>query len=344
MGRAAGTSTPIRLLGGLGILLLAAGSASGQSKTGTAIAQFMGIEPSSRIVAMGNAGVAVYDGIQSVYYNPAALGAVQQTALEFTHGFWFAGIRYDYAAFAYPAGGWGTFFGSLTALNSGEIDVRTVAKPLGTGERYTVEDVALGIGYGREITGRFGAGVQVNYISETIWHSSLQTLTVSLGSAYRVSESGMTLGASLSNIGTRARYDGRDLAIQYDNDPTRHGDNSTLPGDQFTDEFPVPILFRVGMVFPRRTSPDSKLLFAVDAFHPSDNAEGMNVGWEWSWRDAFAIRAGYQNMFQEDSDVGLTAGFGIQAPFGTHRFQFDYAWANHLFLQETHRLSFILKM
>jgi len=243
-----------------------------------------------------------------------------------------------------PVGEWGTDFGSVTALNSGEIDVRTVAQPLGTGERYTVEDVALGFGYGRNITPRFGAGVQLNYLSETIWHSSLHTWTIGVGTSYRVTDGGVTLGASVSNLGTEARYDGRDLAIQYDNDPDRYGDNSALPAEQLTDEFPVPILFRVGMSFPRRLSPVSKLLVTVDAFHPSDNSESMSFGWEWYWKEAFALRAGYQNLFLEDSDVGLTAGLGIQAGLGRHRFHFDYAWANHLFLQETHRLTFVLRM
>ena len=59
----------------------------------------------------------------------------------------------------------------MTALNSGDIDVRTVDQPLGTGERYTVSNVALGLGYGRQITSRFAAGLQVNYVTERIWHT-----------------------------------------------------------------------------------------------------------------------------------------------------------------------------
>jgi hypothetical protein len=315
-----------------------------QSKTGTSVAQFIGIEPSARIAAIGNAGVALYDGIQAVYYNPAALGALERTTLQFTHGFWFAGIRYDYAAAAVSLGAGGTVFASVTSLNSGDIAVRTVEQPLGTGERYTVQDVAIGIGYGRNMTRRFGAGVQVNYVSETIWLASMQTLTFSIGTNYRLSNSGITLGASLSNFGTKGRFEGQALSIQFDNDPERHGDNSALPAEQFTGEFPVPILFRVGMSFPHHFSNRTKLLFNVDAFHPSDNTESMSVGWEVSWNDALALRVGYQNLFLEDSDVGPTAGVGIQAGIGARRFHFDYAWTSHLFLQDTHRLTFAMTL
>ncbi len=218
--------------------------------------------------------------------------------------------------------------------------MRTVDQPLGTGERYTVSDVALSLGYGREITSRFAAGIQVNYVNETIWHSSLNVFTLSVGTLYRVSEDGLRIGSSLSNLGTRSAFDGRDLAIQYDNDPSTNGDNSSLPGKRLTDEFPVPILFRVGLSLPRQLSPDSRVLFAVDAFHPSDNTESVSGGAEWSWKNTVALRAGYQSLFQEDSDVGLALGLGLRGDLGANAFQFDYAWADHSRLQETHRMTF----
>jgi hypothetical protein len=324
------------------LVLALAGAATAQTKTGTTIGQFVGIEPSARIAAMGNAGVAVYDGVQSVFYNPGALGSLDKIALQFTHSFWFADIRYDYVAAAIPEGNLGNFLFSVTSLNSGDIAVRTVTQPLGTGEFYDVSDLALGVGYGRQMSDRFEAGIQLNYIAEQIWHSKMSVITASFGTMYRLNDRGLTLGASLLNFGTKARFDGRDLAIQWDRDPSSYGDNSALPANQFTDDFPVPILFRVGLAYPRRLSDSSRLLLSADAFHPSDNTEGINLGWEWMWKDAFALRAGYQNVFQKDSELGLTAGVGLQGGLGPRHFLFDYAWAYHLHLQETHRLTFVL--
>jgi long-subunit fatty acid transport protein len=327
----------------LACLVLAwAGLAAAQTKTGTTIGQFVGIEPSARIAAMGNAGWAIYDGVQSVFYNPGALGSLDKIALQFTHGFWFADIRYDYVAAVIPEGNLGNFLFSVTSLNSGDIAVRTVTQPLGTGEFYDVTDLALGLGYGRQITDRFEAGLQFNYVAEQIWHSKMSAITVSLGTMYRLNDRGLTLGASLVNFGTKGRFDGRDLAIQWDRDPSAYGDNSALPAGQFTDDFPMPILFRVGMSYPRRLSDSSKLLLAVDAFHPSDNTEGFDLGWEWTWKEAFSLRAGYQDLYQKDSEFGLTAGLGLQGALGPRHFAFDYAWAYHLHLQETHRLTFVL--
>lgn len=317
-------------------------AAPAQSKTGTTIGQFANIEPSARVTGMGNAGAAMFEGIQSVYYNASSLGEIENPALFFTHSAWFADISYDFAALALPVQGWGTFYGSLTALNSGDIDVRTVERPLGTGERYSVNDLALGLGFGRRLTQRVSAGVQVNLLSETIYHSSFNVITISAGTNYKLTESGMRIGASLSNFGTQAQFGGRDLAIQYDGDPDRFGDNGSLPANQLTDEFPVPVQFRVGLAMPYVVNDASRFLFAVDAFHPNNNSESVSLGGEWSWKNTLALRAGYQRLFQEDSELGLTLGFGLQGIVMERGFALDYAWADHERLDETHRFSFVV--
>src|SRR5262249_37263676 len=161
--------------------------------------------------------------------------------------------------------------------------VRTVEQPQGTGEFFQVSDMALGLGYGLRVSDRFSAGLQASYVQETVWHTSASTLVLNLGTLYELSENGLHLGASHSNFGTDGRFSGRDLRIVYDNDPTLHGDNSALPGEQFTDHFPVPILFRVGAGLPYPLGKDSRLLLAVDAFHPSDNSESMSLGAEYTY-------------------------------------------------------------
>ena len=259
---------------------------------------------------MGNTGVALGNDLQSVFYNPAALGALERKSAQLSHSEWYGGVNYDYAAAAFPFKGLGTFLLSVTALTSGDILVRTVNAPLGTGEQYSVNDLALGLGFGRQITSRFAAGAQFNYASETIWNSSLHILTFNVGTVYKLTADGLKLGACVNNIGTRTSLDGRDLAILFDQDPDANGDNGTLPATQFTDDFPVPILFRVGVSYPRQLGPRSKIVLAMDAFHPSDNSESVSAGAEWLFRDTFALRAGYQQLFQTDSNVGVTLGVG----------------------------------
>ena len=324
-----------------GILVLVAGAqlVLAQSKVGTTVGQFLLIEPSARVTGMGNAGVTTYEEIEATYYNPAALGHFTSNGVQFTHSPWLAGITYDYLGGVLTLGDIGNLYGSVTALNSGDIDVRTVDQPLGTGEKYTVNDVAFGLGYGRQVSDRFSVGIQATYMQETIWHSSMSAFSVSVGTLYQISENGLRIGASISNWGTRAKFDGTDMRLLYDQNPSAYGDNSYIPAEYVTDAFPLPILFRVGIGLPVIIDSNNRLQFAVDAFHPSDNAESVSMGVEWMAFDAFALRGGYQNLFLPNSEVGLTLGAGVHYQFEDIKVFFDYAWADYGRLEKTQRLS-----
>jgi hypothetical protein len=323
----------------LGALALLVSPAHAQTKVGTTMAQFLKIEPSARIIAMGNAGVSLPGGIDAAWYNPAALASEEAITVLFSHGEWFADIGHDYVAGAFPMGRWGISSLTVTSLRSGDMDVRTVTQPLGTGERFSVASLAVGLGYALPITDRFSAGGRISYVQETIWNSAFQTVTFDFGTLYSVSDRGLRLGASLTNFGTQGRYDGRDLHFLYDNDPDINGDNSSLPGERFTDAFSLPVMFRVGVGYPVRLSQASILTLAADAFHPSDNAESMSLGAEYEFRDFVALRAGYQNLFLVDSEVGVTAGGGLHGDLSEYTYRIDYAWADHGRLGGTHRFS-----
>lgn len=310
-----------------------------QSKTGTSVGQVLLIEPSARLVGMGNAGATSYADIQSAYYNPAAIGLFTSHGVQFTHNTWIADIAYDYAAVGLTLGEVGNLYASVTALNSGEMDVRTVEQPMGTGERYTVSNLAFGLGYGRQISERFSVGVQVTYLRESIWHSSLSAFALNVGTLYRLSEDGLHIGASISNFGTRAKFDGTDLRVQFDQNINANGDNGNLPADLRTDDFPLPVMFRVGVGMPLRFGDDHRLTLAVDAFHPSDNTESISVGGEWTFMRTVSLRAGYQNLFQQDSETGLTLGAGVQYDADSYLLSFDYGWADYGRLNKTHRIT-----
>lgn len=310
-----------------------------QTKTGTTIGQFLLIEPSARTAGMGNAGVAMPIDAMSAYYNPAALGALQTINAEFTHNNWFAGITHDFFAASVKFSEASSAAISIASLNSGDIAVRTVAQPLGTGEQYSVTDYSLGIGYGQKITDKFSAGVQVTYFQETIWHSTLSAFALNFGTLYQITADGLQLGASISNFGARAQYNGDDLRIAYDFDPTRHGDNSTLPGELLTEKFSLPVVFRVGFAYPIVFNDNNLINLAVDAFHPSDNSESMSFGGEYIFMKSFALRGGYQHLFETDSEVGLTLGAGIMWDVANYVLHVNYGWAEHKRLGEIQRLT-----
>lgn len=322
-------------------LVMFTGVAQAQSKVGTSFGAFTLIEPDARLAAMGNAGAAAGDGLAGAFHNAAAVALLEKRAFEFVHVNWFAGIRHDWIAYAHPLGGAGTIYGTFTSLNSGKMTVRTVNQPLGTGEEFTVSDQAVTLGFAHKFSLRFAAAVQANYVQETVFHTSAGTITFSAGTLYRLSADGLRIGASLSHFGTRAEYSGSDLAILYDNVGGQNGDNPALPGSRDTDPFSVPLTFRAGLAQPFSfASGDAKLLLAVDALHPSDNSESVSFGSELTFRDSFAVRLGWQGLFLEDTEVGLTGGAGFKSSLDNLRYHVDYAWADQGRLEDTHRFSF----
>jgi long-subunit fatty acid transport protein len=318
--------------------LFAMSVAAAQTNVATTIGQFLLIEPSARISAMGNAGSTFTDEPMAAYYNPASLGNLPTASAQFTHAPWLGGITYNYALATVPMGTSALML-SVTSLRSGDIAVRTVQQPLGTGEYYTVSNISFGLGYGLRVTDRIAAGVQVSYLQETIWHSSVSAMAVNLGTQYRLTDGGVTIGASLSNFGTRDQYRGRDLRVRYDLDPETYGGNSALPAELYTDPYGLPILFRVGLSLPVSVAEDHRLLFVLDAQHPNNNTESISFGGEYTYAGLFAVRAGYQNLFEQDSEVGLTAGAGLLVEALGSDLRMDYAWTEFGRLGHVQRIT-----
>ena len=314
-----------------------------QNKTGTTIGQFLKIDPSARASAMANASTSLYVEASSLYYNSASLGRLTNVDIQFTYNQWLADITYDYAVIAVPITNLGTFALQLTSLNSGEIDVRTVEFPKGTGERYSVTNFALGLGFGLMLTDRVSVGLQVSYIQETICHSSLSTFGLNFGVQYQVEENGLTVGASILNFGPRAGYDGRDLYINYDFNSDKYGDNDLLPAELRTDAYSLPTSFRVGVSYPLIINEDNKVTFAMDAFHPNDNTESISIGSEWQFLNSFSVRGGYRDLFIPDSEAGLVLGAGVRVNvLESYNLRFDYAWADYGRLEQAHRFTISL--
>jgi len=318
-------------------IALAAQDAHAQTKTGTTVGQFLLIEPSARVAGMGNAGVTTAGEPIAAYFNPGAMGRLPQSGIQVTHSRWLADIKYNFGIAAIRIGA-NTVMLAVTTLDSGDIAVRTVDQPLGTGELYNVSDLAIGLGFGRTITDRFSAGVVVKFVRERIWNSSLSNAALDFGVMYQLPFNAY-IGASLSNFGARSAFDGRDLRIRFDADTDEFGDNSNLPAALETEAFGLPVFFRVGVGYPIEVSPNSSLLLVADAFHPSDNTESISFGAEWTFMDIFSARAGYQNLFLQDSNVGLTLGAGIDASFSGFGVEFDYAWNDYDMLGNTQRFT-----
>lgn len=314
------------------------------SKVGTTAAPFLSIEVGARAIGMGGAFVAVANDISSLYWNPAGLARVNRGEATFSHTDWILDVNYDYAAVGLSLGSFGALGLSFSALTMGEMEVRTLLYPEGTGEKFAASDFAIGTSYARNLTDRFSIGFSAKYIHQSLWHMSASSFALDIGTLFTTQFNGLRVGMSISNFGNKMQLEGSDTQVPIDVDPAKYGNNNKIVGNLRTDRWSLPLLFRFGVAMDVIKTYHQRLTLAVDAMHPNDNSEYLNLGTEYALNENVFLRAGYKNLYMNDSEEGLTAGIGLAYKlFGNVKLKIDYAYADFGVLENVQRLSFALE-
>ena len=118
-----------------------------------------------------------------------------------------------------------------------------------------------------------------------------------------------------------------DMLTQVDIDPLLEGNNENINAHLKTDQFDLPLLFRVGVAMNvLKNRGNSNLILAIDALHPNNDLESINIGAEYALNDMYFLRSGYNTMFAIDSESGLSLGGGLAYKFGNSSLIFDNAY------------------
>ena len=112
------------------------------SNVGTTAASFLDIGIGARSLSMGGAFVAVADDPTALYWNPAGMVNIGRPTAHFFHSPWLADIRFNHSALVVPFDRSSTFGFFITSVTMDEMHVRTVKIPEGTGEYFSVSNVA----------------------------------------------------------------------------------------------------------------------------------------------------------------------------------------------------------
>jgi len=310
------------------------------SKRGTTAAPFLSIGQGSRALSMGSAFVAVADDQSAMYWNPAGIAALEGNGIIFDHTQWLADIQYNYLGVTINIGNYGVIGLNYTSSSIAEMNVTTVDFPGGTGETFGFADAAFGISYALKLTDKFSIGFNPKLVYEKIWKTSATALAIDMGVKYETPFKGITLGMSISNFGQKMRLEGNSTLILYDPDPLTSGNNGRVPANLQTEEWALPLNYRVGIAYKALEIENHKFLIAVDASHPSDNFESVNIGAEYVFYDLFAIRGGRKSLFLQNSEERFTVGVGIkQYIIGNTQFRVDYAYQDFQKLKYTQKFS-----
>ena len=307
-------------------------------KTGTTAAQVLKINVGPRAIGMGGAFTAVANDITSLYWNPSGSANIESNEVFFNHTLLYLDIKHDFAAIASNLTGFGTVGAFVSVLSTEDMPVRTVEQPEGTGEFFSYGAIVVGLNYSRFLTENFSIGFNAKYINESIWHMSATGFAIDIGTLYKIPVlNELRIAASVSNFGTKMQMSGRDATQNY---PAGAGGGNLINANLEMDKFDLPLLFRFGLSADVIKESTSRLTLDVDAIHPNDHTEYINSGMEYAWNEIVFVRAGYNSLFERDSEKGLTLGFGLNyRVVDMVKVKLDYAYQDFGRLKDVHYIS-----
>lgn len=314
----------------IGIMLFSSLGFTGEvTKVGTTAAGFLNIDVGAQAISMGGAYVAVAEDVTAMYWNPSGIARIENFSVLFHHTTWIADIGLNYVGVVLPVGNIGSFGVNITSLTMDDMERTTIANPEGTGEKFNAGSYAMGLCFARNLTDRFSIGFNVKYINEQIYHSSASTVAFDVGTIFNTQFNGLKIGMSITNYGPKLKLQGQDLLTQVDIDPSIAGNNENMNSYLKTDGFDLPLLFRVGVAIDvLKGRENSNLILAIDALHPNNDKESINIGAEYVLRNRFFLRGGYNTLFAKDSESGISLGGGLAFKLYNSSLVFDYAYQN----------------
>ena len=308
------------------------------NRYGSTAANFLEIGVGSSNAAMGDAGVTIAEGPSAVYWNPAAIAFINKNENSFMIQPWVLDINMMFVGSTIHVDRVGTFALSLTHMGYGDMEVTSMSQQEGTGENFSANEYSAGLTFSRKIVQWFSFGATAKVISSKIWHSTASAFALDVGAIVNTEflsptgkkEDGMRIGMSISNYGTRMKYDGIDLLNPIDISPYEDGNFADVAGQFRPQGWELPLLFRIGVGVKPIYTDVHRMMVAVDAVHPNNNSEYINIGGQYELRMAgqgsLYLRSGYKSLFMKDSQFGPTYGGGVKINLMNNQVvQLDYS-------------------
>jgi hypothetical protein len=195
-------------------------------------------------------------------------------------------------------------------LDAGDIEETTYEHPLGTGRTFGVQEYALALSYGRNLTDRFSVGVTLKFIDELYEDERASGWAADVGTNYDTGFRNFKISMVITNFGPDMTF--------------------------LRESHPLPINFKFGAAIDVLSGERHRATLALEGWHPSDNLEKYNAGLEYSYDDRYFLRIG--ERFNYDI-TGLSVGGGLRLPFKSTELRLDYAYRDMGLLEDAHRFS-----
>ena len=310
-----------------------------QNKVGTTAAEFLSIPVGAKAVGMGGAFVAVADDITAAYWNPGGLSRLSKNEFNTNYAQWFIDTKISWSGVGIRISPDDYVAVSLTMLDYGEEPITTVELPEGTGETWDALDLAIYLSYSRNLTDRFSIGGSAKYIQQRIWNETASGFAFDVGLLFKTQLEGLNIGMAISNFGQGMKLEGQDLLRPIDINQGYNYNNSTITSRLFTDDWELPLIFTVGTAWDYSISDDFGILLAADAKIPSNQTTYANIGGQIRLSEFFFARLGYNSLFKQYAEEGLTLGAGINYSLAGLKIKVEYAYLDFGVLGDISRYS-----
>jgi hypothetical protein len=299
--------------------------------------KFLSVSTDARMSGLGDAVTSFSDASASaMFYNPSTMAGMRDMVSLTANWFkWIAEIKYFSAAAAFRPfdGNFGVLGFSMTSVDYGDFK-RTIFAAnedgyldLGT---YRPTAIAFGVGYAKELSEKFAVGGNVKYVRQSLGVSivdidlggntreetnMVDALAFDFGILYHTGFRSLDFGMSIRNFSTELRY-------------KQQG-------------FQLPLTFKIGLSFNTMDLLDvdrdmHSFIVAVDASHPRDYSEQINIGGEYVFMNTFSLRAGY--TFPTDEQE-FTVGVGLKQRLIGNLLGVDYSYTPFGIFSDIHRFS-----
>lgn len=165
---------------------------------------FLEVPAGARASALGGAFVAMGDGVEAAFWNPAGLATVERVQITGSHYEYFQHLRHDQFA---VAGRWlgGGIAGSVRALYSEPIEARDeLGNVTGT---FGGDDLEFALGYGRGLGAGVRAGLSAKLLRSRLAELSTGTFAFGAGTSWEPAGlPALRLGLAVDHIGPAAKY------------------------------------------------------------------------------------------------------------------------------------------
>lgn len=317
-------------------------SLQSQTVIGKYAGEFLSIGVGGRPLGMGGAYVAIANDVTAGYYNPAGLAKLNYPQIALMHDERYGNlVNYNYAAVAIPYGKDYTFGVSIMRLGvdgipdtrnalydangDGILDINSDRLNYDLITEFSNQDWAFYLTGAKRVTDDLYLGANVKILSRSIAEYSAFGIGFDIGAYYSPMEN-LMLGANVQDVTTTfvAWSTGRNELIT----PT------AKVGAAYQLEF------LGGRILP---AVDLDIRFENRRFASQFNIGPVSfdphVGMEYSYKNLFAVRAGYNDVKQ------FTFGAGVKLP----KLNIDYSFARFNMsaddrLPDTHRISLMLTL